>query len=307
MQPDDGITSHKKDGTHSSRERVVLVLEPRQVGASDAMSLRELLTSLASGKWVLASCVGAALAVAVAYFILATRWYVAEVTLLPAESRSSGGISGQLSGLTGVLGLGGLVNGGNRPEPLAVLQSRDFARQFIAARELSGVLAPQVPRGPFAGSDPVHPQSIISFFVSDVMSVSEDRRTGLIRLQVRWVDGEAAADWANELASRINSGLRAKALAEAESNIRYLQESMTTTSQVAVQQALGQLMREQMENMLLARGSEEFAFKVVDSAHEPLGPVSPQPLRVFAMALAAGLVLGAVITLARARNVLSLR
>jgi uncharacterized protein involved in exopolysaccharide biosynthesis len=260
---------------------------------------------LFAGKWIILACVVASVAVAVGYYLRATPWYSAQVTLLPAEAKSSTGMAGQVSSLTGALGLRSMISSSTKPEPLAVLRSRDFAERFISERNLESVLRPQVSHGLFNRGTPPDSRSVTSFFLRKVIAVMEDRKTGLVVLEVSWVDADLAAEWANALALQINAQMRANALAEAESNAKYLREEMAAASQVAIQQALGRLMQDQLENLLLARGNTEFAFRVIDRAHAPLGPVSPQPLPLLLAAVAFGFILSLAIVLYRSRFLLA--
>jgi len=111
----------------------------------------------------------------------------------------------------------------------------------------------------------------VQYFEKRVRRVSEDRKTGLVSLVIEWKDPEAAAEWANELASQINRQTRERALETASSNIAYLQSEMKATSVVSLQQAIGRLLESEMQQLMLARGNEEFAFRVIDRAMVPSG------------------------------------
>jgi uncharacterized protein involved in exopolysaccharide biosynthesis len=208
-----------------------------------------------------------------------------------------------------MLGLKGLGSSGTGTESAAVLRSRDFATRFIAAEKISPVLESQMPRGWFgtglmAGAGRPQPQDVTSYFVNNVFSISDDRRTGLQRLSITWVDPGPAARWANAMVTQLNAQLRAAALEDAESNVRYLRQEMASASQVAVQQALAKLMQDQLEKELLARGNVQFAFKVIDIAHTPTGPVRPQLLRVMFLAVALGVFAALLVIVVRSRSLL---
>jgi uncharacterized protein involved in exopolysaccharide biosynthesis len=74
----------------------------------------------------------------------------------------------------------------------------------------------------------------------------------------------------------MNDRLRERALLEAETNVAYLQGELGATSVVTLQQSIGRLLESELQKLMLARGSEEFAFKVVDPAQVPLEHARPR-------------------------------
>jgi succinate-semialdehyde dehydrogenase/glutarate-semialdehyde dehydrogenase len=63
--------------------------------------------------------------------------------------------------------------------------------------------------------------------------------------------------------------LRAQALQDAQRNIKYLQGEIAATNVTSLQQAIGKVIESEMQKLLLARGNEEYAFKVIDKAVQP--------------------------------------
>src|ERR1700742_3992909 len=72
----------------------------------DLVGLRE---ALWAGKWLILAVTLLFAAAAVAYGYVADPWYRADVLLIPAESRSTSGLSGGLSGLGNIGGLASLA------------------------------------------------------------------------------------------------------------------------------------------------------------------------------------------------------
>ena len=125
-----------------------------------------------------------------------------------------------------------------------------------------------------------------------VRSVSDDKKTGLVTLGVRWKDPETAASWANLLVKRLNERQRAQALAESQRNVDFLQKEMASTSVVSLQQSMGRVLEGEMQKLMLARGNEEFAFKVIDPATSPKQRDAPKRALVAIVATLAGGFLG---------------
>jgi uncharacterized protein involved in exopolysaccharide biosynthesis len=179
------------------------------------------------------------------------------------------------------------VGGGDSNEPLAVLKSKDFARQFITDMNLMPTL--------FKEAETLKEKPDIRDAVQileAIRTVSDDKKTGLITLSIRWKDADTAALWANELARRVNARLRAEALAEAERNVAYLQKEIAATSVVSLQQSMGRVLEGEMQKFMLARGNEEFAFKVIDKATPPRQRDAPKRSLIAIVATLAGGVLG---------------
>lgn len=263
-------------------ERLVYVMPEGGFGAAadDEIDLFELWNILWQGKWlVIASTVMFAVG-SVVYALAQTQWYRAEVLLAPAEGRSSPAVGGQLGGLAALAGVS--VGGGESAEAIATLRSRDFIRAFIEDFDLMPVLFAEqwdTSRGNWLDPDPDNWPDIrdgVRFFRENVLAVSESRDTGLVTVSVEWVEPTMAASWAMALIERLNERVRDRALQEAETNVSYLQNELAQTSVVTLQQTIGRLLESELQKVMLARGSDEFAFRVIDAAEVPKQPSRPR-------------------------------
>jgi uncharacterized protein involved in exopolysaccharide biosynthesis len=257
------------------------------VDYDDEIDLWQLWDTIWSGRWLIIAITSLFAVGGVTYALVAQEWWRAEVVLAPADKK--GGMSGALSQLSGLASLAGVsVGGGGGNEPLAVLKSRDFAREFITDMNLMPVLLKD--QKTEDGKAPDIRDALRIF--ETVRSVSDDKKTGLVTLGVRWKDADTAALWANELARRVNARLRSEALAEAERNVAYLQKEIASTSVVSLQQSMGRVLEGEMQKLMLARGNEEFAFKVIDKATPPKLRDAPKRALVAIVATLAGGFLG---------------
>jgi uncharacterized protein involved in exopolysaccharide biosynthesis len=220
---------------------------------------------------------------AAAYAFLAEPVYLAEAVLFPREARVAGGLSAQLAQLGGLADMAGIATGGaGKQEPLGVLRSRGFAARFIARRGLAASLAPDHP------ADDVRKAAEV--FGRTVLSVFEDKRSGLVTVGIRWRDPAQAADWANDIVRQLNEEMRARALQESEGNIRYLREQLDNTRTVSLQESISRLLEAEMQKDMLARGTPEYAFRVVDPAEVPVRRAAPKRLLVVTMGFSLSLV-----------------
>ena len=104
---------------------------------------------------------------------------------------------------------------------------------------------------------------------------------------------------ANALTRQLNADLQLRAVREAERNVAYLKAESDTAHVVPLQQSIGRLLETEMQKHMLAKGNDEFAFKIIDAAVPPKRPAWPRPLLLAALGMLGGVVLAAVWVLAR--------
>jgi uncharacterized protein involved in exopolysaccharide biosynthesis len=245
----------------------------RQSIAGDEVSLLELWLILWNSRWHIVGITAVFAILSVPYALMQTEWYRADVLLTPAEEKSTSGLVRQLGGLVGLAGVS--VGGDGNAEPLAILQSRDFTTMFIEEHGLLPILYADTwdPETETWISDAPEGQpdmrDAVRLFRENILSVSEDGVTGLVSLAVAWTDPRLAAEWADLLVDQLNEHLRQRALLEAEANIKYLEEELGATNVFTLQQSIGRLLESELQKVMLAKGNEEFAFRVIDRAQIP--------------------------------------
>lgn len=259
---------------------------PAQYPYDDEIDLWELWETIWSGRLLIAAVAGLFTLSGVTYALLAQEWYKADVVLAPAEKKSISGALGQFSGLAALAGVD--IPGAGEQEPVAVLKSSGFSRSFIEDMKLENLI---MEGEAFQGDQP-DVRDAVRVFNKNVRSVAEDKKTGLVTLSIRWKDPETAANWANLLVERLNDRLRNQALAESERNVAYLQREIAASSVVSLQQSMGRVLEGEMQKLMLARGNEEFAFKVIDRAVPPKQRDAPKRTLIALVSLLAGGFLG---------------
>lgn len=256
-------------------ERLVYVV-PQEVitgPAADDINLSELWQALVRSRLLVLGITAAFTVIALAYAFLATEWYRTEALLAPADERSvpSLGALGGLAALAGV-SIGG---GGTTAEAIEVLKSREFAGSFIEDYGLLTIFFaddwdPEQKR--WRHDDPEKWPDVrdaIRFFHDSVLDVRENRQTSMVTLIVNWTNPEEATRWAEDLVRRLNTRMRERALQEAETNVAYLQKELANTNLVTLQESIGRLLEAELQKLMLARGNEEFAFRVIDRPQVP--------------------------------------
>jgi uncharacterized protein involved in exopolysaccharide biosynthesis len=261
--------------------------------ATEEIDLRALFDTIWSGRWLIIAVAGAFTLVGVGYSLLAQEWYRAEVILAPAAKKGASGALSQVGSLASLAGIN--LQGPGEGEPVAVLKSREFARSFISDLGLTTVLA----QPPFWSKEQTDIRDAVKMFDSKIRIVSEDKKTGLVTLSIRWKDPETAASWANLLVTRLNDRLRTQAAAEADRNVSYLQKQIAGTSVIALQQSLGRVLEGELQKLLLAQGNEEFAFKVIDRATPPKQRDAPRRTFITLLAAVTGTFFGLILVFLR--------
>lgn len=197
------------------------------------------------------------------------------MVLVPANTErigeSLGGSAGQLGGLASVIGLGLNSRGSATDEALAILRSRQFTEAFISDRQLMPELFAtkwDEQRKQWKGSPDAQPTlaKAYKYFDKKIREVTQDKRTGLVTLRVVWKNRSEAAEWANDLARRLNEEMRTRALRREELAIGFLNRELPSTSEVVAREAIGRLLESEIKQRMLADVTQEYAFRVVDQA-----------------------------------------
>lgn len=280
----------------------------------EPLSLVDVWQIIWQGRWTVVITTVVVALLAIAYALLATSWYRVEMVLAPESQNGKAGLSGALAGLGALGELAGLgMDDKGSIEAMAVLQSDDFTRAFIQEQGLLPILFAKqwdAAANQWKGDDPDSWPDLadaVDLFDQRLRKVQEDRKTGLVKLTLEWTDRELAAKWANLLVERLNDRMRQRALNEAETNVRYLRETLQGESTLTLQQSIGRLIESELQKLMLARGKREFAFQIIDSAEPPKWRQRPKRTQIVVVATAFGGMLGVLIVLFRTSLLADLR
>jgi uncharacterized protein involved in exopolysaccharide biosynthesis len=259
---------------------------------------------LAARWWLVASVIVGAMAFGIVAFMMKPI-YRGTVVLVPVTSmRGAEGLGaalGQLDGLASIVGMGLGGRGADTAEAIAVLRSREFTERFITDHALVPRLFPEkwdaankkwtVDKG----KEPTLAKAF-KLFDKKYRTVNQDRKTGLVTVTVDWTNPADAAAWANELAQRLNREMRARAIANADASVQFLEKELMTTTTIATRDAISRLVEAQVKQRMLANVTEEYAFRIVDRALpvDKDDVVRPRRFRLILTGAAVGFLLGAI-------------
>jgi uncharacterized protein involved in exopolysaccharide biosynthesis len=233
--------------------------------------------------------------------------FEATVIVSPISNESGAGrLAGAASQMGGLASLIGISVGGDsrRAESVAILKSQALTQRYIRENGLLPILYADewdAATGKWRTSD-VRRQPTLwkaSRLFDRIRVVSDDSKTGLVKLTITWKDPQLAAKWANDLVKLTNDTLRAKAIEESDKHIAYLNEEAQHTDVAQVRVAIYSVLESEIKNVMLAKGPGDYALKVIDPAVAPELKSGPKRLLWVLMGGAAGFILSLVVLFLR--------
>lgn len=265
--------------------------------ADDEIDLRELFKALWKGKWIIVTTTFVFAVGSVLYALSLPNIYKSDALLAPAESSGSGGLSkmaGQLGGLAALAGVNlGASESSQTDLAVEVMKSRQFVEAFITKHDLLVPLMAakdwdlasnklilneelydsntgewlREPDG-LRGATPTA-QEAFEVFNKEVLSVSQDKESGLYTVSVKSYSPYLAQQWVNWLIEDINKAMRERTIAETSQNLAYLNTQLQKTSVAEMQSTFYKLIEDQTKSLMLAEVQNEFIFKIIDPAIVP--------------------------------------
>lgn len=260
--------------------------------ADDEIDLSELWGILWGAKWLVLGITCVFAIGSVTFALVQTEIYRSEALLAPAESRqSNNSMLGQLGAAANIVGISvGNQAGDQINTAIAILRSREFARQFIENHDLlpqlmAGVWSEAENRSiidskiydieneEWLGQKPSNWEAVNKF--RSILAVTRNQDTGLITVAVEWHDPIQAQRWVNRIVSDVNNRAKQHDLEEASNAIDYLRQQLQSTQLVEMQRIFNQLIESQTRVVMLADVRDEYVFRVIDAAVVPEERVSP--------------------------------
>ena len=300
---------------------------PNPQHGDDEIDLLELFKALWKGKWIIIATTFVFAVGAVLYALSIPNIYKSDALLAPAESSGGAGLSkmaGQLGGLAALAGVN-LGAGESSQTDLAVqvMKSRQFVEAFINKHDLlvplmaakdwdlvnNKLILDEEIYNPntgkwlrkaqgLRGSEP-SAQEAFQVFNKSVLSVSQDKESGLYTVSVKHYSPYIAQQWVNWLIEDINKVMRERTIAETSQNLAYLNTQLQKTAVADMQSAFYKLVEEQTKSLMLAEVQNEFIFKVVDPAVVPELKDGPKRALICMLGTLLGGMLGVAIVLIR--------
>lgn len=297
----------------------------QQINAAnpDEIDLKELFSAIWAGKWIIIATTFLFSVAAVFYALSLPNIYKSEVTLAPAGESGGLNIPGQLGGLAALAGVNLGGKGGDKTAlALEILKSREFLGRFIEENDLyvpimaakgwdrasdKLLIDPEIyneatkqwvreVEEPFKPKPSVL-ETILEF--NKLLSVSQDKMSGMVKLNVEYYSPITAKFWADKLISSINEEMRNRDLSEAEKSIEYLNEQIEKTNLADIRTMLFSLVEEQTKTKMLANVREEYVLKTIDAAVIAELKSGPKRALIVLMALMLGIFMSSILLIVR--------
>jgi LPS O-antigen subunit length determinant protein (WzzB/FepE family) len=286
----------------------------------DEIDLKELFSVLWAAKKLIIGITSIFAVVSVIYALSLPNQYKASALLAPAQQQS-GGLSGALGDLGGLAALAGVnIGGGDGGEAQIaqeIIVSWGFIEKFIQQNNLAvevfavdgwdeqrnqlsidndlySVEENHWIRTPPSGKT-ANPTSweLYEEFLEKV-SISADKKTGLISLSVEYYSPYIAKQWVDQLVVAINQHMQQRKLQMVNTNIQYLEAQIQKTPIAEMREVFYTIIEEQVKSKMLAEASPEYVFITVSPAMVPAE--KSQPKR--ALICIFGTLLGAMLSIA---------
>lgn len=290
---------------------------PSQRDGGEEISLRELLQILLGYRKAIIRTVVATTIVSGLYAFTAPKHYIADTLISPVDNSAAqanrSALAGQLGGLASLAGVS-VNSDSDKGIAIATLSSRILIEGMIRDENLLPIIFKSrwdAEKNDWKSSDPQKVPTLLDgykAFQKSFEKIEEDKKKSLVTLSIEWTSPEQAAHWTNELVKRANELLRQRALDESGHNLAYLQEEAQKTSVVELRQAIYGLMEGELKKSMIAKGNDQYAFKVIDPAVVPEKKSSPKRTLILIVGFLGGWFLGGIGALAhRALKALNLR
>lgn len=291
----------------------------------DEINLKELFSVLWAGKKLIIAITGVFAIISVFYALSIPNQYKASALLVPAQQQS-GGLSGALGDLGGLAALAGVSIGGGESGEAQIaqevivswgfiekfLQQNDLAvevfavdswdsknNQLIINDNLYDTETQRWVRNPPVGKT-ANPTSweLYERFIEDI-SISADKKTGLITLSVEYFSPYLAKQWVDQLIVAINQHMQQRKLQMVNSNIEYLEAQIAKSPLAEMREVFYTIIEEQIKGKMLAEASPEYAFVTVSPAMIPEKKSKPRRALICILAVLFGGMLSVALVLIR--------
>ena len=284
----------------------------------DEIDLRELFGVLWAGKIKIIAITAVFAVASVIYALSVPNQYKATALLAPAQS-NDGGLSGALGQLGGLASLAGVSLGGGESGEAQIAQEIMKSWSYIEGFITDNNIAVEVyaAEGWSKGSNtleidndaydvvtnewlvedesgaigaPSSWQLFESF--SERLSVSEDKKSGLVSLSIEYYSPQIAKQWVDMYIESINRFMQQRQIDKVTRNINYLQEQIEKTAIAEMQEVFYTIIEEQTKNKMLAEASPDYVFVAVGPSMVP--ELKSQPKRALICIL--GTLLGGMLS-----------
>lgn len=252
--------------------------------------MKELLDVIWKSKYFIIGVTALFAVASVIYALAQENIYRSQAVVVASDENPAnqmGGLGNQLGGLATLAGIN--LTGTQTDQAtiaLEILKSRKFIHDFVERHDILPELMAAESWNPATNelklnddkydvatqqwlaeeSDPT-PRPTSWEYVPvfrDLLTIEQDRATGIINLSLEHLSATVAERWLSWLIRDINNEMRARDIREAQRSLEFLHEELNKTTVSNVQQVFYQLMEKQTQTIMLANVRPEYVFQVID-------------------------------------------
>ncbi|MCE7901911.1 MAG: hypothetical protein DYH20_04440 [Gammaproteobacteria bacterium PRO9] len=290
---------------HDNERDLVYVMPVRVGQPPGSIQLGVLWQAAVSRWWVILGFSIAAGLLAFAASFLVTPVYRAQALVLSVpennESNALSQLTSEFGGLAALAGVSLGSPGETRVKALAILGGRSFIEDFVQANQLLPVLFASkwdstAGKWQVTGSRIPTVQDGAEKLQREVLTITDDVKSGVISVTVDWRDSTKGAQWANGIVDMLNSRMRGRAIDEASARLQFLKAELTKTNELELRSAIYRLMESQLNSIMVARTRQDYALQILDRAKPSDLDRYVRPRRILLTCL--GLFVGALLSMA---------
>ena len=257
---------------------------------NEEIDLRALFNILLDGKRFIISITAFASLIGIIYSLLLPNIY--QSTALLAQVNPSTNISGALGEYSSLAGLAGISlpdsDTGNSPKALQKIGSLSFFENNIMKNiylpDLMAVKSWDGRKNILSYDDRIFeassntwvrdykypkkqiPSAQESFekFISEHLTLSEEKKTGFITLSVKHQSPFIAKQWVELVIDEVNAFYRQKDKSDSEKALSYLNQQISMTSLSEVKQVIAKLLQEETKKLTLVEANQFYVFDYID-------------------------------------------
>lgn len=265
----------------------------KDYGGHDQIALSDLIKVLFSYKIIIFCCVVVSALASILLAMHLPNKYVSEVSLVIADDNNDtfGSVTSQIGGLAGLAGINLSAGQGAKNALIAkeLLQSKKFITDFVERYDLTlPVVAAtewdkqqnkllfdeelyNVEKSEWVIGDENRQPLSIEIYKSflDFLTVSEDSKSGIIRIEIEFYQPDMAKSWLVKLMSDVNSYIQRKDIEQTQKSINYLTNLADQTNNASLKQTFYNLIEEQTKKLMLAELRDEYVFQTIDPPNLP--------------------------------------
>jgi uncharacterized protein involved in exopolysaccharide biosynthesis len=285
----------------------------------DEIDLREIWNILWGGKWWIIGITFLFASAGVLYALSLPNLYKSEGIYAPTQKQGSNALGGQLGGLASLAGVS--LGGGESndiDQAVKLIASWPFLEKVINKHKLkpfimgvkgwdreSGELiwdkeiydpvAKEWVREPPKGMEAEPSSFEVYARLSKLLSVSFDKKTGMLDVAVEFYSPIIAEKWVRILVAELNEAFRLRDMAESKKNILYLEKKISETSIAGMQAVFYGMVESQIKTLMLAEVDEQYLIKQVVEPKVPELKSSPDRKIIVALSILMGGFLSCVV------------